>query len=118
VKDNLILEKTFAFAVRCYKLGKYLRETRKAFIAADQILRSGASIGANAEEANACHTKKDFAAKMQIAYREAKETHYWLRLLKDTGELSDHEAGSLLQDLDEIIYILTAILKSTRSTLD
>jgi four helix bundle protein len=84
---------------------------------ARQILKSGTSIGANCEEAVGGQSTKDFLAKIQIAYKEARETHYWIRLLRDTDFLTSKQAHSLLEDLNEIIKILTSILKTTKQNL-
>ena len=79
-----------------------------------QILDSGTSIGANVEEAIGGASRKDFINKMQIAYKEARETKYWLRLLKE-GELIEKKlADSFLKDCEEILRILTAILNSSK----
>jgi four helix bundle protein len=82
---------------------------------AKQILRSGTSVGANVEEALGGQSKKDFHAKLSIAYKEARESHYWIRLLFDTGYLSEQESQSLLSDADELQKILGSILKTLRS---
>ena len=87
-RNNPVLEKSFAFAVRIVKLYKYMMEEKREFTLAKQVLRSGTSVGANIEEAVGGYTKKDFRAKMSIAYKEIRETKYWLRLLKETEYLS------------------------------
>lgn len=79
-KDNIILEKSFNFALQIIELYKQLI-TEKEFVLSKQLLRGGTSIGANAEEATAAMSKKDFTAKMSIASKEARETRYWIRLL-------------------------------------
>jgi len=84
MKENVILEKSFDFAVRIVKLNQYLVEQKKEFNLSKQIIRSGTSIGANVEESIGGISKKDFTAKMSISYKEARETRYWLRLLKAT----------------------------------
>jgi len=117
-KDNVLLEKSFALGVRCFHVAKVLREQRQEYVLSKQLLRCGTSIGANAEEANATHTKRGFAGKLQISLKEAREAHYWVRMLKAVDILSDTESSSLLQDIDEIIFILTAILKTTRENMD
>ena len=91
--ENLIQEKSYHFALRIIKLHKYL-VGKGEYVLSRQILRSGTSIGANVEEAIGCHTSKDFLAKFSIVYKEARETHYWLRLLKDSESLSEKQASS------------------------
>ncbi len=83
-KDNVIKEKSYAFALRIIKLYKYLCKEKNEFVLSKQILRSGTSIGANIEEAVGSQSQKDFIAKLSIAYKESRETHYWIRLLKDS----------------------------------
>ena len=85
MRENIIKDKTFGFAVRIVNLNHYLVEKKKEYIISKQILRSGISIGANVEEADGGISKADFSNKISIAYKEAKETHYWLRLLSATN---------------------------------
>ncbi|MDX1903732.1 MAG: four helix bundle protein [Thermonemataceae bacterium] len=80
-EDNIILQKTFAFAVRIVKLYKLLCEDKREFILSKQLLRSGTSIGANTEEAVGGLSKADFIARLGIAYKEARESVYWIKLL-------------------------------------
>ncbi len=112
-KENILLEKSFAFAVRSVELYKYLTK-KKEFVLSKQILRSGTSIGANAEEADGAISKADFSSKISIAYKEAKETHYWLRLLKETKFIDQKLFDSLLEDCNELCKLLFSILKTTR----
>ena len=115
MKDNIILVKTYNFALRIIKLHKYLNEERKEYTLSKQILRSGTSIGANSEEAAGSISKKEFRAKFFISYKEARETHYWLRLLKDSDYIETKLADSLIEDVEEIMKILGAILKTVSS---
>jgi four helix bundle protein len=108
-EGNLILEKSYNFSLRIIKLYKYLSETKREYILSKQILRSGTSIGANAEEAAGGQSYKDFAAKIGIAYKEARETRYWIRLLKDGQYLEKEFADSVLNDCEEICRILSRI---------
>ncbi|GAB2776719.1 four helix bundle protein [Hymenobacter luteus] len=114
-EDNIILQKSYAFAVRIVRLSQFLVTEKHAYQLADQIRRSGTSVGANVEEAIGGQSRRDFVAKCSIAYKEARETHYWLRLLRDTGYLEYNLAESLLGDCEELRKILTAILKSAKS---
>ena len=114
-KENIILNKTYNYAIRIVRLYQYLCNEKKEFELSRQILRSGTSIGANAEESIGGLSRKDFLAKLGVSYREARETRYWLRLLKDTNYISAEQAESMLEDLEEIIRIITAIQKTTKS---
>ncbi len=77
-KDNIIQTKSYNFAVRIIKLYKHLSQEKKEFVLSKQLLRSGTSIGANIEEAIGGQSRKDFFAKLTIAYKEARESHYWI----------------------------------------
>ena len=110
-KPNLIVTKTFNFAKEIIDLYVHLKKD-KIFELATQVFKSGTSIGANVEEAQAAQSKKDFISKMSIAAKEARETRYWLRLLDET-ELTDKEVKKLLNESEEIINILTKIIKTS-----
>ena len=113
-----IQEKSFAFAVRIVKLCKYLRNEKREFALADQLLRSGTSIGANVSEAQQAQSKSDFIHKMSIAIKEAYETNYWLRLLYATNYISDKAFHSVIADCSELEKILIAIIKSSKEALE
>lgn len=115
-KDNVIQTKSYDFAVRIIKLYKHLSKEKREFVLSKQLLRSGTSIGANVEEAIGGQSRKDFFAKLTIAYKEARESHYWIRLLKDTEYLSEKESASLITDIEEILKIIGSIQKTIRST--
>lgn len=115
-KDNIIQIKSYDFAVRIVKLYKHLSQEKKEFVLSKQLLRSGTSIGANVEEAIGGQSRKDFFAKLTIAYKEARESHYWIRLLKDTDYLSEKESESLLKDIEEILKIIGSIQKTIRNS--
>jgi len=114
-QDNIIQEKSFAFAVRIVNLYKYLCDEKKEFILSKQILRSGTSIGANIEESIGGQSDKDFFTKITIAYKEARETVYWLKLLLATDYLSQEQADSLLKNAEEICKILGKIQITMRN---
>ncbi|MCX6713290.1 MAG: four helix bundle protein [Candidatus Vogelbacteria bacterium] len=114
MKENLIQKESFSFAVRIIGLYKHLVEKKKEYILAKQILRSGTSIGANIEEAIGGQSKKDFITKITIAYKEARETHYWLRLLKETKFISENEFNSISLDCERIVRILGSIQKTSK----
>ncbi|MFH1296212.1 MAG: four helix bundle protein [Bacteroidota bacterium] len=115
-KENIVLEKAYRFALRVIQLYQYLVK-RKEFILSAQILKAGTSIVANLEEAMGGISRKDFLAKVSIAYKEARESRLWLRLFKDSGILSVSEANSLLEDCEELLKIIGSIQKTTKSTL-
>ena len=107
--NNVIQEKTFALDIRIVNLNKYLIKEKTEFVISKQILRSGTSIGANIEEAIGGQSAADFYSKLTIAYKEARETAYWLRLLSATDYLSEIESKSLLNDVEEICKIIGSI---------
>jgi four helix bundle protein len=115
-KDNVVQIKSYAFAVRIVKVFNYLSEQRKEYVLSKQLLRCGTSIGANIEEAIGGQSEKDFFAKLTISYKEARETHYWIRLLKDTDYLSVEEADNLLKDVDELLRLIGSIQKTLRNS--
>jgi four helix bundle protein len=88
---------------------------KKELILSKQLLRSGTSVGANMEEAVGAQSRKDFIAKSAIAYKEARETNYWLRILRDTQFLDEKIAESLLTDNEEILKLIGSILKTIKS---
>jgi len=112
--ENVLLEKSYSFSIRIIKLERVLNNKSEYHISR-QLLRSGTSIGANAEEANGCFTKKDFLSKMSISYKEARETRYWLRLLKETDLLPKDQVNSVLNDCEELLRILGSIIKTIKS---
>ncbi|GAA4369629.1 four helix bundle protein [Hymenobacter saemangeumensis] len=113
-EENVVLVKSYAFSKRSVLLYKLLIKNKQPRPLADQILRCGTSIGANVEEAIGGFSRRDFAAKCGIAYKEARESHYWLRLLRDTECIEPRLAESLLKDADELKRILAAIILSSR----
>ncbi|MGI9054973.1 MAG: four helix bundle protein [Pyrinomonadaceae bacterium] len=115
MKDNILLNKSFNFAIRIVKAYKYLVEEKKEFVISKQLLRSGTSVGANAEEAVGGQSKADFISKLSIAYKEARETRYWIRLLEATNYLDNSQAGSLLNDVEELIKIIGKIQITTKN---
>jgi four helix bundle protein len=112
-KENIILERSFEFALRIIELYKQMTE-QKEFVLSKQVLRSGTSIGANVEEATAAYSKKDFAAKMSIASKEARETRYWLRLI-DKSQIAQVDVAGYLDEIEHIVNILTAIVKTSQN---
>lgn len=113
-RPNPIKDKSFAFAVKMVGLHRDLAQDKKEFILSKQILRSGTSIGANVEEAQSAISTADFLHRISIAFKEAKETHCWLRLLTSTGYLAKDRFAMLISDCEELRKLLFAILKTTR----
>ena len=107
--DNLIQVKSYDFALRIVKLSIYLSEKKKEYVLSKQILKSGTSIGANVEEALGAQSKADFICKLAIAYKEARETHYWIRILRDSKFISEKQSSSILNDIEEILKIIAKI---------
>ncbi|MCT7515093.1 four helix bundle protein [Aliarcobacter cryaerophilus] len=115
MKDNIILDKSFEFSIRVVKLYKYLCDDKKKYVLSKQLLRAGTSIGANINEAQAGQSKADFIAKMAIASKEARESKYWIDLLIkiDYLDINENHVKSLLNDIEEIIKLLTSIVKTS-----
>ena len=105
---SLALERSFAFALRIIKLYQHLSDKKKEFVLSKQILRAGTSIGANLEESRGAQSSSDFQAKISIAYKEARETSYWLRLLYASKYLTERQFNSLHGDCEDLIRILGA----------
>ena len=114
-KQNIILEKSFDFALDVIELYQKLT-SYKEFVLSKQLLKSGTSIGANINESIAAQSKKDFIAKMYIAAKEARETKYWLLLL-DNSNLVKLDYRVYIQKIEEIIKILTSIIKTSQTRL-
>ncbi len=108
-KDNVIQTKSFDFAVSIVNLYKHLTKVKKEFVLSKQLLRSGTSIGANVEEAIGAQSDKDFLHKFSIAYKEARESMYWVKLLHATNYLTDTEFKYLIDKIDEICKIIGSI---------
>ncbi len=115
MSKSIIKEKSFAFAVRIVNLFKFLKEKKKESVLGMQILRSGTSIGANVREAMQAESKADFIHKLHIALKETAETGYWLELLLAGEFITKEQFDSLNRDCEELLKILTAIIKTTKS---
>ena len=115
MNENVSVEKSFDFAVRIVNLYKYLTREYKEYTMSKQLLRCGTSIGANVSEAQRGQSKADFAAKMNIALKEANEAEYWLRLLYRTEYLSKSQFESIYADVQELLGILIAICKTSNA---
>ena len=114
-QDNIIAVKSKLFALRIIRLYKYLCNQKNEFVISKQILRSGTSIGANVRESIRAQSKADFIAKMSISLKEASETEYWLELLTESDYIGKEEGESIMKGCQEIISILTKIIKTAKN---
>ncbi len=114
-KENVIQVKSYQFALDIIRLTKTLQKDFVSTVLLKQLLRSGTSVGANVEEAIGGFTKKDFAHKMSISHKEARESNYWLRLLKDSNSLDATVADPLINQSEELIKILFVIIRNARA---
>ncbi len=115
MKENVLIEKSIAFAARIVKLHRYLTQKQKETVISKQIVRSGTSIGANISEAGYGQSKADFISKMHIALKETAETEYWLRLLVLSEYITEAESQSLLTDCRELKRMLIASLNTAKA---
>ena len=119
MKDKIYImikidERTFKFSLLIIEVYKYLT-TNKEFVLSKQLLRSGTSIGANVEEAQAGQSKNDFISKMSIASKEARESKYWIRLLVESNYLANfNKKDELISEIDNIVNIITKIIKTSK----
>ena len=111
--ENAVKDKSFDFALSIIELYKMLIQHHE-YVLSKQLLRSGTSIGANVEEAQAAQSKRDFVSKMTIASKEARETRYWLKLLKRSKLVDTNEYDARLAEIEELISILTSIVKTSQ----
>ena len=118
MKNNTVMDKSYAFALRIIKSYKYLCTEKKEFVLSKQLLRSGTSIGALIKEAEHAQSRADFINKMSVALKEANETEYWLMLLHDSEYLDEKGYSSIVEDCKELIRLLVSIVKSTKQTLE
>ena len=117
MKENLLLEKSYKFALRIVKLCRYLNDEKQEYVISKQILLTGTSIGASLEEAQQGENRADFLSKLSIANKFAFKTNYWLRLLRDSNYLSEKESENILADCNELQSLLVSSLKTTRKSL-
>ena len=115
IMGNIIQDKSRAFAIEIINCYKYLVEEKHEYVLSKQLLRSGTSIGANTRESKNAQSKNDFLNKLSIALKEADETDYWLDLLHATNYIDDMKFETLANDCNEIIAILTSIIKTMRN---
>ena len=121
-ENNILLTKVDAYSNRIIRLYKYLKDVEKEFILSKQLLRSGTSIGANIAESQSAQSSADFIHKLEVALKEAKESHYWLEKLLVGEYINDIGYQSMSNDNIEIIKLLTSIIvtkkRNMRSGLD
>ncbi len=115
MKNNIVKDKSFAFAIRIVSLYKFLTDEKKEFVLSKQVLRSGTAIGALIREAEQAESKKDFIHKLAIALKEANETEYWLELLHKTDYLNTPAFASIHNDVVELLKLLTSIIKTSKN---
>ena len=115
MKDNLIQQKSFEFAIKSIPLYKRLIDTNE-YVLSKQFFRSATSIGANVEEALGGYSRKDFVAKLGISLKESRETLYWLKLI-EAGKFIDYDFTLLKEECERLIKILTSIIKTTKSKM-
>jgi four helix bundle protein len=118
MRENIVKNKSFAFAIRVVKLYQFLCAEKKEFVLSKQLLRSGTSVGAMVREAEHAETKNDFKHKMGIAQKEINEAIYWLELLKETDYLTQEQFESINADAVEIIKLITSIIKSVKANIN
>jgi four helix bundle protein len=113
-RESVVGEKSMAFAKRIAKCYRHLNDKKKESVMSKQLLRCGTSIGANVREGLYAQSRKDFISKLNIALKEAGETDYWLEIIHSAEYFTDDEYNSLKDDNDELLKLLTAIIKSTK----
>ena len=114
MKDSVVMDKSYAFALRIIKAYKFLCEEKKEFVLSKQILRSGTAIGALIKEAEHAQSRPDFINKMNVALKEANETEYWLRLIYDSDYIAKASFESIRQDCAELVCLLVKIVKTSK----
>jgi four helix bundle protein len=116
MKQNIIKDKTYAFALKIIKMYQQIGKEKNEYVLSKQLLRSGTAVGASVSEAEHAQSKADFIHKLNIALKEANESLYWINLLKDSGYLSPASYNSLFEDCNEIVSILVAIIKTSKKS--
>lgn len=118
MKYNILSDKSKDFAVRILNLYKYLTTEKQEYILSKQIFRSGTSIGANIAEAIRAESQADFIHKLYISYKEAGETLYWIEIANRGGFLDENQSQSLYEDCEELVKMLTSIIKTSKVNLN
>jgi len=117
MKENVVRDKSYAFALRMIRAYRYLTQEQREFVLSKQALRSGTSIGALVREAEHAQSDADFINKLSIALKEANETEYWLMLLKDSEYVDEKTFSSIHADCDALIRLLVSIVKTTKEKI-
>lgn len=115
MKQSILRDKSFAFALQIVRLSQELQQNQKEFVLSKQILRSGTAIGALVREGEFAQSKSDFINKLNIALKEANETEYWILLLQEAKLIKDELADSLQSDCKELIAMLVASVKTAKA---
>lgn len=115
--DNIVMKKSFDFALKIIELYKYMVAEQKEYVLSKQLLRSGTAIGALIKESEHAQSKADFLNKVNIALKEANESEYWLELLKASNYLKEEKHLTLLNEISELVKILASIVKTTKLNL-
>lgn len=115
MKQSILRDKSFAFALQIVRLSQELQQNQKEFVLGKQILRSGTAIGALVREGEFAQSKSDFINKLSIALKEANETEYWILLLQESKLIKDELADSLQSDCKELIAMLVASVKTAKA---
>ena len=115
---SILADKSYKFAIRIVKLNEYLIKEKKEYTLSNQLLRSGTAIGALVAEAQYAQSKADFINKMYIALKEANESRYWIRLLKDCTYITENMSTSIYTDVEELIKMLTSSINTTKEKLN
>lgn len=118
MKENIVKNKSFSFAIRIVKTYQFLIGEKKELVLSKQLLRSGTSVGAMVREAEHAETKKDFIHKMGVAQKEIYETIYWLELLNETDYLTQEQFENINKDAIEVIKLVTSIIKSSKANIN
>ena len=113
MKDNAIKDRSFELAVEIVFVYQHLIREKHEYILSKQVLRSGTSVGANIAEGVVAQSKKEFCNRLSIAYKETRETGYWMKLLSSTGYLTNEKASAAIEKCEEVARILYSILKTS-----
>jgi four helix bundle protein len=113
-KDNIIQEKSLAFAIAVLAFCRYLKENKREYVVSKQLIRSGTAIGANLEEGIGSQSGRDFYYRISVAYKEARESMFWLKILNESRYAEAEKIDPLICSCDEILRILGSILKTLR----
>ena len=116
MSESILLEKSYKFALRIVKLSQYLNDEKHEFVLSKKILDSGTAIGVFIEEARQDENRAEFLQKFSFSNKEAFKTNFWLRLLRDSGFLSEKQAQSLLDDCEELQKLLISSLKTAKKS--